>query len=66
MSQAEFFVLARKNLGLTQQQLADELGLTSRQVSSIENGADARKQTLLAVECLLRRKRKWSAFSQDA
>lgn len=47
----------RQLLGLTQEQLAQELGITSRQVQKLEHfTVITPKQTLLAVECLLRRR----------
>ncbi len=48
----------RVRLGLTQAELADEIGFSVQQISNLENGRKAlQKQTSLALECLLRRKR---------
>ena len=49
---------ARKILGLKQAELAEELGLTSRHLSRMENGHLLMPvTTMLAIECLLRRKK---------
>jgi len=47
----------RQLLGLTQAQLAQELGISVRQVIKIEHlQTSPPLQTLLAIECLLRRR----------
>lgn len=58
------FQRARQLLGLSQAALSKKLGWsTVKQISNIETGArPAQKQTELAIECLLRREKKWSAF----
>jgi len=56
MSYPSICFTTRQKLGLTQGQFADLLGITSRQISKIENlTVEPTKQTLLAMECLLRR-----------
>lgn len=51
---------ARKQLGITQAQLAKELEWSTQQVSNVETGErDLQRQTQLAVECLLRRQGLW-------
>jgi len=56
MSLPCYVTTMRKKLGFTQNQLAIELGITSRQISKIENLTVApTKQTILAIECLVRR-----------
>lgn len=53
-------VKARNALNYNQTQLASKLGWsTYRNVSKIENGKPMELQTELAIECLLRRERKW-------
>ncbi|ELP5729274.1 helix-turn-helix transcriptional regulator [Vibrio vulnificus] len=56
--------LARNILGFNQAQFALQLGWKDyRQVNNIENGhRPIQPQTYLAIECLLRRKRKWKVF----
>ena len=45
---------ARVKLGLTQEQLADKLGITRQQIINLEKGhRQVMKQTELAIECLL-------------
>ncbi len=56
---------AREILNISQSALANELGVTPRQVSNLETGArPLQRQTQLAIECLLRREGKWTEFSQ--
>lgn len=56
---------ARQLLGLSQQVLADEIGLTRVMVGLMERGEKAIElRTELAVECLLRRAGKWSVFAR--
>jgi len=60
------FQTARETLGFSQAALAEKLGWSSvRQVSNIETGArPVQKQTGLAVECLLRRTKKWNIYKK--
>lgn len=54
----EEFRKARITLGLTQQALADKLGLNIRQISRLETeGSPVMKQTELAIKYLLRNRR---------
>ena len=47
------FKQARQNLGLTQVQLADTLGMTRQHISFLERGIrDVQKQTVLAMKYL--------------
>lgn len=58
------FQKAREILGLSQALLSENLGWTSvKQISNIETGTrPVQKQTELAIECLLRREKKWSIY----
>ena len=58
------FQKAREMLGLTQAALSEKLGWTTvKQISNIETGArTVQKQTELAIECLLRREKKWTTY----
>lgn len=47
------FKEARQSLGLTQQGLADALGVSKRTVAGIENSADVPRIYALAVQALL-------------
>ncbi len=61
---SEEFAAARLMLDLSRNELALLLGLSSKQVHNIERGTqEAQKQTVLAVECLLRRAKLWNQFS---
>lgn len=54
----EEFRKARITLGLTQQALADKLGLNIRQISRLETeGSPVMKQTELAIKYLLRNRK---------
>lgn len=54
---------ARNLMDMTQNELAEELGWSIRQVSNIETGARSiSKQTKLAIEALLRRNDLWDEF----
>ena len=47
------FKQARKNLGLTQVQLAETLGITRQHISALESGrSPVQKQTVLALDQL--------------
>lgn len=61
---AEDFKKARELLGLTQPQLGEQLGWSGgKQVYNLEkNIKPITKQTMLAIECLLRRSGKWGEF----
>jgi len=47
------FKKARQQLGLTQLQLAERLGLTNRQIIRLEQDHPIKKQTALAINHLL-------------
>ena len=47
------FKKARQQLGLTQLQLAEKLGLTNRQIIRLELGHPIQKQTELAINYLV-------------
>jgi len=47
------FKKARQQLGLTQLQLAEKLGLTNRQIIRLEQDHPIQKQTALAINQLL-------------
>jgi transcriptional regulator with XRE-family HTH domain len=47
------FKKARQQLGLTQLQLAEKLGLTNRQIIRLEQDHPIQKQTALAINHLL-------------
>ena len=47
------FKKARQQLGLTQLQLAERLGLTNRQIIRLEQDHPIQKQTALAINQLL-------------
>lgn len=52
-----YVTYSRQKMGLTQAQLAAELGISARQISKIENyTVSPTQQTILAIECLLRRR----------
>lgn len=56
---------ARTLLSLTQKEFAQALGLTDRTVVNIESkacGYSCKRQTALAIECLLRRRSIWGVF----
>jgi len=52
------FKKARQQLGLTQLQLAEKLGLTNRQIIRLEQDHPIQKQTALAVKYLLAQPKK--------
>lgn len=58
---------ARYMLGLTQTEMGQALGWTGpKQIQNLELGhRPITKQTVLAVECLLRRAGKWLEFSDN-
>ncbi|WP_350338015.1 helix-turn-helix domain-containing protein [Sessilibacter corallicola] len=61
---AVIFERGRELLSLSQPELAKELGWSSKQVSNIETRSrPLQKQTLLAIECLLRRKGLWNKIN---
>lgn len=47
------FKKARQELGLTQLQLAEKLGLTNRQIIRLEQDHPIQRQTALAIQRLL-------------
>lgn len=50
------FKKARQQLGLTQLQLAEKLGLTNRQIIRLEQDHPVQQQTILAIQYLLQSK----------
>jgi len=50
------FKKARQQLGLTQLQLAEKLGLTNRQIIRLEQDHPVQQQTILAIKYLLQSK----------
>ena len=50
------FKKARQQLGLTQLQLAEKLGLTNRQIIRLERDHPVQQQTILAIQYLLQSK----------
>jgi len=50
------FKKARQQLGLTQLQLAEKLGLTNRQIIRLEQDHPIQRQTALAIQYLLQSK----------
>jgi len=58
--------LARQILALNQHEMSKELDVTNQYISYLENDKRTiRKETILAVECLLRRAKKLKQFEEQ-